>query len=162
MLKAFSDAVTQKKNQSSQGTQQGHLFPQKKKPSTNIADTRSQTFTVSAGRKESKQTVRSNRKLLGIYYLKHETNNWAQSTLSFPVGLQEPLSCQATETRVIREHHTARQTLETHSPRHLGGRRTTWSAETTVDGQRQRVGIPAHARTARDSLRQKRLTEVLC
>ena len=37
----------------------------------------------------------------------------------------------------------------------------TWLAEEMLDGQHQRVDIPAHARTARNSLRQKSLAEDL-
>ena len=37
-----------------------------------------------------------------------------------------------------------------------------WSAEEMLDGQRQRVDIPAHARAAHKGLLQKRLEEDLC
>ena len=37
-----------------------------------------------------------------------------------------------------------------------------WSAEEVLDGQRQRVDIPAHARAALKGLMQKRLEEDLC
>ena len=45
---------------------------------------------------------------------------------------------------------------------HLGRRGTPWSAEEMLDGQHQKVDIPAHARTAHKYLRQKRLEEDLC
>ena len=39
----------------------------------------------------------------------------------------------------------------------LGGRETRWSAEEMLDGLRQRLDIPAHARTANKGLLQNRL-----
>ena len=45
------------------------------------------------------------------------------------------------------------------SPRGLGESRTPWSAEKMLDGQRQRVGVPAHARSAHDGLPQKNKTK---
>ena len=44
----------------------------------------------------------------------------------------------------------------------LGGWATPWSAEKILDGQHQRVDIPARARNARKGLLQKRLEEDLC
>ena len=44
----------------------------------------------------------------------------------------------------------------------LGGWATPWSAEEMLDGRRQRVDIPAHARTVHKGLLQKRLEEDLC
>ena len=41
-----------------------------------------------------------------------------------------------------------------------GGRRRDWQKE-LLDGQRQRMNVPAHARTTHDSLLQKRLDEDL-
>ena len=45
---------------------------------------------------------------------------------------------------------------------HPGGWATPWSAEEMLDGQRQRVDILAHARSAHKGLIQKRLEEDLC
>ena len=42
----------------------------------------------------------------------------------------------------------ARQRLQTHPSGYLGGWATPWSVEEMLDGQHQRVDIPAHARTA--------------
>ena len=39
---------------------------------------------------------------------------------------------------------------------------TSWLAEEMLDGQHERVDIPAHARTAHKGLLQKRLGEDLC
>ena len=49
-----------------------------------------------------------------------------------------------------------------HPSGRLGGWATPRSAEEMLDGQRQRVHIPAQARTADNSLLQKRLEEDLC
>ena len=49
-----------------------------------------------------------------------------------------------------------------HPPGRLGGWTTSRSAEEILDRQRQRVDIPAHARTAHNGLSQKRLEEDLC
>ena len=58
--------------------------------------------------------------------------------------------------------HASRQPLQNRPSGHIGGRATSWSAEEMLDGQYQRVDIPAHARTARKGLLQKRLEEDLC
>ena len=55
-----------------------------------------------------------------------------------------------------------RQPVPNHPSGHLGCRATPWSAEKMLDGQHQRLDIPAHARTAHNSLLQKRLEEDLC
>ena len=57
-------------------------------------------------------------------------------------------NCQETETHVVRACHTPRQPLQNHSSRRLRGWATLWSAEEILEGQRQKVDIPAHARTA--------------
>ena len=44
----------------------------------------------------------------------------------------------------------------------LGGGRAVWSASEMLDGHDQSVDVPAHARSAHDSLSQKRLEDVLC
>ena len=49
-----------------------------------------------------------------------------------------------------------------HCSGYLGGWATPWSAEEMLDEQRQRVDIPAHARTAHKGLQQKRLEKDLC
>ena len=58
--------------------------------------------------------------------------------------------CQEAETRMVRACHT---------PRHLGEWATPWWVEKMLDGQHQRVDIPAHARTANKGLLQKRPEE---
>ena len=45
---------------------------------------------------------------------------------------------------------------------HLGGWPTPWLAEEKLDGQSERVDIPAHARTAHKGFLQKRLEGDLC
>ena len=64
-------------------------------------------------------------------------------------------NCQKTETCMVRACHTPRQPLQNHPSGHLGGWTTPWSAEEMLDGQRQRVSTPAHARTAHKGLLQK-------
>ena len=60
---------------------------------------------------------------------------------------------------MVRACHTPRQPLQNHPSGHLGGWATPWSAEEMLDGQHQRVDIPAHAGTAHKGLLQKRLEE---
>ena len=45
---------------------------------------------------------------------------------------------------------------------HLGGWATAWLAEEMLNGQKQRMDISAHSRTAHKGLLQKRLEEDLC
>ena len=71
-------------------------------------------------------------------------------------------NCQETETGVTQAYHTPRQPVQNHHPRHLAGWAAPWSAEELLDGQHQRVNIPAHVRTAYKGLLQKRLDEDLC
>ena len=59
-------------------------------------------------------------------------------------------------------HSTPRRPLQNHPSRHLEGWSTKWSAEEMLDGQHQRVGIPAHLRPAHEGLLQKRQEEYLC
>ena len=61
-----------------------------------------------------------------------------------------------------RASHTPRQPLQSHPSGHLGRWTTPWSAEEMLDGQHQRVDIPAHARTTHKGLLQERLKEDLC
>ena len=51
---------------------------------------------------------------------------------------------------------TPRQPLQDHPSGHLGGWARLWSAEEMLDGQRQRVNIPVHAKTAHKGLLQKK------
>ena len=64
-----------------------------------------------------------------------------------------------TETCMVRTCHTSQQLLQNCPWRHLGGWVMLWSAEVMLDGQRKRVDIPAHTRTAHKGLLQKRLEE---
>ena len=69
---------------------------------------------------------------------------------------------QETERCMVRACHTAQQPLQNHPTGHLGGWTTLWLAEEILDGQQQRVGIPAHTGTVYRGLLQKRLEEDLC
>ena len=66
-------------------------------------------------------------------------------------------NCSETETCLARACHTPREPPQNHPSGHLGGWATPWSAEEMVDGQHQRVDIPAHAIAANKGLLQKRL-----
>ena len=97
--------------------------------------------------------------------LVHKTSDWVWNNINFLVGSTGTSSgnCQETQIRMVRACHTPRQPLQNHPSRHLGGKATPWSVEEMLDGQRQRVDIPAHARTAHNGLRKKkRLEEDLC
>ena len=63
-------------------------------------------------------------------------------------------NCRETETCMVRACYTPRQPLQNHPSGHLGGLATPWSAEKVLDGQHQRVDIPAHARSAHKGLLQ--------
>ena len=54
------------------------------------------------------------------------------------------------------------QNLQNHPSGHLGGWVTVWPAEEMLDGQLQKVDVPAHARSAHDGHPQKELKEDLC
>ena len=73
-----------------------------------------------------------------------------------------PGNCQEMETCMVQACHTPQQPLQNHPSGHLGEWVTPLSAEEMVDGQHQRVEIPAHASTAHKGLLQKRLEEDLC
>ena len=83
---------------------------------------------------------------VSISYLEHKTND-------FLLGPQEPLLATMKRRELA---------CSLNSPSgHLGGWVTPWSAEEMLDGQHQRVDIPAHARTACNCVPQKRLEEDL-
>ena len=67
-----------------------------------------------------------------------------------------------TVTYTVRACHTPRQPLQNHPSGHLGGWATSWLAKEMLDGQHQRVDIPALARNAHKGLPRKRLEEDLC
>ena len=64
--------------------------------------------------------------------------------------------------KVFSQLHTPPQPLQNPPSGHLGRWVTPWSAEEMLDGQDQRVAIPAHARTVHKGLLQKRLEEGFC
>ena len=71
-------------------------------------------------------------------------------------------NCQETETCMVWACHMPKQPLQNHSSGYLGGWKMPWSAEEMLNGQHQRLGIPAHAKTANKGIPQKRLPEDLC
>ena len=64
-------------------------------------------------------------------------------------------SYQQTETCMVRACHMPWQPPQNHLSGHIGGWAMPWSAEEMLDGQHQRVNIPAHARTAHKVLPRK-------
>ena len=71
-------------------------------------------------------------------------------------------NCQETETCMVPACHTPRQPSQNHPSGNLGRRAAPWSAEEMLDGQHQRVDIPAHARTPHEGVLPKGLEEYLC
>ena len=63
---------------------------------------------------------------------------------------------------MVQACHMPWQPLPNYPSGHLGGWEMLWSAEEMLDGQHQRVDIPARARTAHKGLPQKRLEADLC
>ena len=105
------------------------------------------------------------RKLLCISYLGHKTNDWVRSKINFLGSSQEPLLATIKRQQLAWFGHVTRHdslsktslqdTLEV-------GRRRGRQSKLMLDGQRQRVDIPAHAGTAHYGLLEKRLEEDLC
>ena len=93
------------------------------------------------------------KKLLYISYLEHKTNDWVRSKINFFVGPQESL------VATVRRRKLAWFGLVTHhnsfSKTNFRGWVMPWLAEEMLDGQHQRVDIPALARTAYSGLLQK-------
>ena len=95
-------------------------------------------------------------RLLRLSYFEHKTDDWVRSTINFLVGPQEPI--KEAETCMVRACH-----ILPHPPSwHPGGWETPWSAEEMLDGQHQRMGIPAHGRTSHKGPLQERPEENLC
>ena len=65
------------------------------------------------------------------------------------------------ETHMVQACHGLRQPLQNHPSGRLGGQATPWLAEKVLDGQPQRVDIPAHARIAHSGIAHG-LEEDLC
>ena len=103
-------------------------------------------------------------KLLCIFCLEHKTNHLVRSKIILLVGPQEPLLATGNRRNLawFGICQTPRQPLQNHPSGHLGGWATPWSVEEMLDGQHEKVDIPAHARTAHKGLLQKRLEEDLC
>ena len=101
--------------------------------------------------------------LLPISCFEHKTNAWVQSKISFRMGPQEPFLATIKRQKLALVGHVTRHdslsktilqgTLEGGAP---------WSAEEILDGQHQRMDIPAHTRIAHKDLLWKRLEGDLC
>ena len=80
-----------------------------------------------------------------------------------PGAERDQLPSESTGTSSgIRACYTPQWPLQNHSSGRLWEWATPWSAEEMLDGQHQRVDIPAHGRTAHDDLPKKRLEVDLC
>ena len=86
------------------------------------------------------------RKLLRISYLEHKTNGLVRSKISFLLGSQEPLLATVERLKLAWSGHVTLH--DSFCKTILGGWATPGSAEEMLAGQRQRVDIPAHARSA--------------
>ena len=64
--------------------------------------------------------------------------------------------------KMIRAHHAACQPLQNDLSGHLGRWATSPSAEQMLDGQHERIGVPATAGTAHDDLPEKTLDKNRC
>ena len=101
------------------------------------------------------------RNFLHIY----KTNDWVRSKINFLVGPQEPLLATVKRRKLawfwrVTRHNSLFKTILQGT--YLEGCATSRSAEKMLDGQRQRVDIPAHAKTTHKGLRQKRLEDDFC
>ena len=98
------------------------------------------------------------RKLLYIFYLECKTNDWVGRKISFLLGHRIRTSSGnylEMETCMV-WRVTLHVSLSPFHPQwHLGGWMTLWSPEEMLDGQHQRVDIPALARTIHKGLLQK-------
>ena len=99
------------------------------------------------------------RKLLRISCLEHKTNDWVRSKINFLVGPQERLLAMVKRRKLAWFGHVTRHDSLSKTILHgtFGGWATPWAAEEMLDGQNQRLDIPALARTAHKGLLQKRL-----
>ena len=103
------------------------------------------------------------RKRLRSSYLEHKTNEWVGAISASLWVHRNPLWQPSRDgTCMIRACHTPRQPVKDHPSGRIGGWATPWSAEEMLAGQRQRVDIPARAKTAHKGPLQKRLEEDLC
>ena len=69
------------------------------------------------------------------------------------------LNCRFVDSCMVCTYHTLRQPFQIHPARHLGEWAMFWSVEKMLDVRHQRVDIPAHTRTAHNSLLQKKIVD---
>ena len=121
-----------------------------------------ETWTQLADSEERMQAFETKclNKLLCMFYLEYKTNDWVRSNINFWV--YRNLFWQLSRDGHLHGLGVSRATTVCPEPGHLGGWATPWSAEEMLDGQHQRLNIPAHARPAHKGLLQKRLEEDLC
>ena len=77
---------------------------------------------------------------------------FVRSNIDFLLGLQEPRLATVNTRKLVWVGHVTRQPLQNHPSGHFGGWATPWSAKEMLDGQHQRVNIPARARAAHKGL----------
>ena len=70
-------------------------------------------------------------------------------------------NCLETETCMVWACYMPEQHLQNHPSGHLWGWATLWLAKDMLDGQHQRVDVPAHAKAPHNGLLQKRLEQDL-
>ena len=87
---------------------------------------------------------------------------WVQSKINFLVGPQDPLLATVRRRKLPWFGHVTRHDsfFQNHSSGHIGEWVTPWSAEELLNGQRERVGIPVHTRTAHNGLGRKHLKRI--
>ena len=92
--------------------------------------------------------------------LEHKTNDWVQNQMNFLVGPQKPLLTTVERQKLawfgLVTHHNS------FSKTNFRGWVMPWLAEEMLDGQHQRMDIPAHARSVHNGLLRKTLEEDLC
>ena len=124
-------------------------------------DSSCKTWTLRAGSKKDPGFIR---KLLRISFFGAQNQRLGAEQDQLPCSSTGTSSDnrQETETCMVPAYHTPPQPLQNHPSGQLRPWVTQWSAEKMLDGQHQRMDIPAYARTAHEGLLQIRLEEDLC
>ena len=114
-----------------------------------------ETWTLLADSEKKDPGFRNHctRKLLRIFYLKRKTNDWVRSKVNLLVGPQELLLATVKRRKLAWFGHVTHcnSLFKTILPGTLEGDQH-WLEEEMMDGQHQRVDIPAHARAAHKGL----------
>ena len=120
------------------------------------------TLIANSGKRIRAFETKCLRKLLRISYLELKTNDWVRSKICFIVGPQEePLLATLKTRKLARFRHVTRHDSLSNTLLQGGEWETLWLAEGMLDGQHQRVDIPARATAAHKGLLQNGLEEDL-